>query len=296
MQSQVIVPLDGSASAEAILPHALLFAQQRQCILTLLQIVTPSDLPGATDKVMPDNWSEGEVLSTQRYDELIFLLAARFFHLYKVNPDFSYITQDWFLIALAILALADSFADKIPSVDHIWDAIHTVLRPIAGALVAAASSQAVAGPGLVTALALGGAVAGATHATKATTRLASTATTVGFGNILLSVGEDIVMVASVLLSLLAPSIMVIALALLLVLFFLLLPFIGLCWLLRSSALFSERMSEVASTGRTYQRLGVKHTAAGFLWQAVALLLPYITQVGIPSVGYPLSPCVTDSSA
>jgi hypothetical protein len=157
---------------------------------------------------------------------LSFALAARFFHLYKLNPDFSYITQDWFLIALAILALADIFADKIPGVDHIWDAIHTVLRPIAGALVAAASGQAVAGPGLVTALALGGAVAGATHATKATTRVASTATTVGFGNIFLSVGEDIVMVASVLLSLLAPSIMVIALALLLVLFFLLLPFIG----------------------------------------------------------------------
>jgi hypothetical protein len=157
---------------------------------------------------------------------LSFALAARFFHLYKVNPDFAYITQDWFLIALAMLALADIFADKIPGVDHIWDAIHTVLRPIAGALVAAASGQAVAGPGLVTALAFGGTVAGATHATKATTRIASTAATVGFGNIFLSVGEDIVMVASVLLSLLAPSIMVIALALLLVLFFLLLPLIG----------------------------------------------------------------------
>ena len=46
MQSQVIVPLDGSASAEAILPHALLFAQRGQSILTLLQIVTPSGLPG----------------------------------------------------------------------------------------------------------------------------------------------------------------------------------------------------------------------------------------------------------
>ena len=36
MQSQVIVPLDGSASAEAILPHALLFAQRGRSILTML--------------------------------------------------------------------------------------------------------------------------------------------------------------------------------------------------------------------------------------------------------------------
>ena len=53
MQSQVIVPLDGSASAEAILPHALLFAQRGQSILTLLQIVTPSGLPEVRDRMIP---------------------------------------------------------------------------------------------------------------------------------------------------------------------------------------------------------------------------------------------------
>ena len=67
MQSQVIVPLDGSASAEAILPHALLFAQRGQSILTLLQIVTPSGLPGVRDRMIPDNWSEGEEIWGQDY-------------------------------------------------------------------------------------------------------------------------------------------------------------------------------------------------------------------------------------
>src|SRR6266568_8359706 len=67
MQSQVIVPLDGSASAEAILPHALLFAQWRRSIMTLLQIVTPSSLPGVSDRMMPDNWSEGEEIWGQDY-------------------------------------------------------------------------------------------------------------------------------------------------------------------------------------------------------------------------------------
>ncbi|HEX6552952.1 MAG TPA: universal stress protein [Ktedonobacteraceae bacterium] len=67
MQSQVIVPLDGSASAEAILPHALLFAQREQSILTLLQIVTPSGSPGVRDRMIPDNWSEGEQIWGQDY-------------------------------------------------------------------------------------------------------------------------------------------------------------------------------------------------------------------------------------
>jgi len=67
MQSQVIVPLDGSASAEAILPHALLFAQWRRSIMTLLQIVTPSSLPGVSDRMIPDNWSEGEEIWGQDY-------------------------------------------------------------------------------------------------------------------------------------------------------------------------------------------------------------------------------------
>jgi nucleotide-binding universal stress UspA family protein len=67
MQSQVIVPLDGSASAEAILPHALLFAQRGRSILTLLQIVTPSGLPGVRDRMIPDNWSEGEEIWGQDY-------------------------------------------------------------------------------------------------------------------------------------------------------------------------------------------------------------------------------------
>src|SRR5438067_10395779 len=40
------------------------------------------------------------------------------------------------LITIAVLYLIEFIADKIPSVDHIWDVIHTVIRPIAGALVA----------------------------------------------------------------------------------------------------------------------------------------------------------------
>ncbi|TMC18495.1 MAG: DUF4126 domain-containing protein [Chloroflexi bacterium] len=139
---------------------------------------------------------------------LSFSISARFFHLYKVNPNFSYITQDWFMIALAILTLVDIFADKIPVVDHVWDMIHTVLRPIAGAIVAAASQEQLTGPGLPVVLVLGAGLAGMVHTTKATTRVAATAMTAGFLNTVMSIVEDIIVVLTTALSLLMPVVMV----------------------------------------------------------------------------------------
>src|SRR6266487_1431827 len=59
---------------------------------------------------------------------LSFAISARWLHLYKVNPTFAFITSNWCIIAL---------------VDHAWDATHTFVRPLAGALVAAASSNRV---------------------------------------------------------------------------------------------------------------------------------------------------------
>jgi len=154
---------------------------------------------------------------------LSFSLSARFFHLYKVNPNFSYVTQDWFMIALAILALADLFADKIPAVDHVWDMIHTILRPIAGAIVAAASQEQLAGPGLPVALVLGAGLAGMMHTTKATTRVASTAMTGGLLNTIMSIVEDVIVVFTTALSLFVPVVMVILLILFVGVFLLAVP-------------------------------------------------------------------------
>src|SRR5579863_6010165 len=72
---------------------------------------------------------------------LAFSISVRWLHLYKVNPNMAFITQNWFIAALVILTILDFVADKIPLIDHVWDAIHTVVRPLAGAVVAAASSS-----------------------------------------------------------------------------------------------------------------------------------------------------------
>lgn len=171
---------------------------------------------------------------------LAFAIAARWLHLYNVNPNFAFITQPWFLILLAVLALADLFADKIPGIDHVWDAIHTVIRPIAGAFVAAASDNRIhvlpnstytgehmmamglnLSLSLVVVMILGGVLALMTHLTKASTRVASTATTAGLLNIVLSIVEDIGVVIATLLSLFAPAVMFIVILLFVLLFLLL---------------------------------------------------------------------------
>jgi hypothetical protein len=95
------------------------------------------------------------------------------------------------LIVIAVLYLVEFAADKIPAVDHVWDVIHTLIRPAAGALVAwaAVSDRIPHGAVIVASVIAGGAALGS-HATKATIRGASTLTTLGLGNPVLSLLED----------------------------------------------------------------------------------------------------------
>ena len=171
---------------------------------------------------------------------LAFAVSARWLHLYKVNPAFSFVTQTWFMALLLILALADLFADKIPVVDHLWDAIHTAIRPLAGALVAAASDNSIHIPNtttllghqvmtmglnlpvsLIVVMIIGAVLALMTHTTKAATRVASTATTAGLLNIVLSFVEDIGVLITTLLALFAPVVMFVIVILFVIVFVLL---------------------------------------------------------------------------
>ena len=98
------------------------------------------------------------------------------------------------IIIAGILYLLEFLADKIPWVDSAWDAVHTVIRPIGGALLAI---QVLGHPSpaftIVVALLAGGASL-ITHTAKSTTRLASNASPEPFSNIALSLGEDIAVV------------------------------------------------------------------------------------------------------
>jgi hypothetical protein len=117
------------------------------------------------------------------------------------------------LIVVGVLYLIEFVADKIPTVDHIWDVVHTFIRPVAGALVAwaAVSNQIPRGAVIVATIIAGGAALGA-HATKATVRGASTVTTAGIGNPILSVIEDVFAFVSAIVALLLPWLVIVVLA------------------------------------------------------------------------------------
>jgi Domain of unknown function (DUF4126) len=109
------------------------------------------------------------------------------------------------LIVSGVACAVEFIADKIPWVDSIWDAIHTVVRPFGGALIAVATAgdTSPAVEGLI-ALA-GGALAATTHFSKAGTRAVVNTSPEPFSNWILSLGEDVFVVGLGVLALKYPA-------------------------------------------------------------------------------------------
>lgn len=94
------------------------------------------------------------------------------------------------LIAAGVAFAVEFVSDKIPWVDSIWDAVHTVIRPV-GAAVLAATAYGEMDPLVKTLLVIAcGGVALSSHATKAATRLAVNQSPEPFSNIALSLAGD----------------------------------------------------------------------------------------------------------
>jgi hypothetical protein len=123
------------------------------------------------------------------------------------------------LIVVGVLYAVEFVADKIPAVDHVWDVIHTFIRPLAGALVAwaAVSDKLPKGAVIFASIIAGGTALGA-HLTKASVRTASTVTTGGLANPLLSLIEDVFAFGNTVLAILLPW-LVIAVAFAVLIFF-----------------------------------------------------------------------------
>ncbi|MER5887685.1 DUF4126 domain-containing protein [Streptomyces sp. NPDC001941] len=95
------------------------------------------------------------------------------------------------LIVAGVLFLCEAVADKIPYVDSVWDTVHTVVRPVSGAVVAALlAGQSGSLPELA-AGAVGGSTALASHLVKAGTRMAVNTSPEPFSNVVLSTAEDL---------------------------------------------------------------------------------------------------------
>ena len=102
--------------------------------------------------------------------------------------------SDLIITAAIVMYAIEFFADKIPWVDSLWDAIHTVIRPLGGALIAV-TTLGEASPATETLVGLlGGTLAASTHFTKAGTRAVANTSPEPFSNWLLSLGEDVFVV------------------------------------------------------------------------------------------------------
>jgi len=117
-------------------------------------------------------------------------LAARYGWV-ALPAQFQLFNNDVVIVAAIVMYAVEFFADKIPYFDSVWDAVHTAIRPVGGAVIAVATLGD-ASPemkGLVALL--GGAVAASSHLTKTSTRAAANTSPEPFSNWILSLGEDV---------------------------------------------------------------------------------------------------------
>jgi hypothetical protein len=101
------------------------------------------------------------------------------------------LANNWIIGIAGAGALAEFFADKIAWVDSLWDAIHSVVRPIGGALLSMAIIDGGDPAWQVGSFLLGGGAAFLAHAGKAGARAMVNASPEPFSNVVVSTGEDL---------------------------------------------------------------------------------------------------------
>jgi hypothetical protein len=154
-------------------------------------------------------------------------LASRFDWV-SLPPQFKVFDNDIVIGLALVLYVVEFIADKVPWFDSLWDAVHTVIRPIGGAVIAVVTlgDASPTMEGLVALL--GGTLAAGSHFTKAGTRAVANASPEPFSNWILSLAEDVFVVGLGVLALKYPAATAVVVT---VLFILILMFAG--WIVRA---------------------------------------------------------------
>lgn len=116
------------------------------------------------------------------------------FGIIHLPPSLQGLSHPVILILAVVLYVVEFFADKIPYVDTVWDAIHTFIRPPAAALLAYSAASSAPAEWRWGAALLAGGVALTSHGTKASARAAVNTLPEPFSNWALSLGEDVLAV------------------------------------------------------------------------------------------------------
>jgi hypothetical protein len=124
------------------------------------------------------------------YATVAVLGLTQHFHLVDLPPQFRAFDHPVVIAVALTMYLVEFVADKIPWFDSVWDAVHTVVRPLGGAWIAVNTMGDAAPISTAIAALLGGGLAMTTHVTKASTRAAVNVSPEPFSNWMLSLSED----------------------------------------------------------------------------------------------------------
>jgi Domain of unknown function (DUF4126) len=138
------------------------------------------------------------------YATVAILGLAQRYGWVDLPPQFEVFDNNIVIGAAVVLYAVEFVADKVPWFDSLWDAVHTFIRPVGGALIAVAtlgdSSPTIEG---LVAL-LGGTLAAGSHFTKAGTRAVANTSPEPFSNWILSFSEDLFVIGLATLALKYP--------------------------------------------------------------------------------------------
>lgn len=137
-------------------------------------------------------WASGLRL----YAVMFFAGLLASFGIVTLPGDLTVLSHPLVLAASGLMFFIEFFADKIPGVDSLWDALQTFVRIPAGALMAAASLGVHTDPALVLAAGIvGGALASSSHFAKAGTRALINTSPEPFSNWVASFSEEALVAA-----------------------------------------------------------------------------------------------------
>ena len=148
---------------------------------------------------------------------LTVALLAKFTNLINLQEPWDALTNWWIIGVLAVLLVIEELADKIPAVDTVNDIIQTLIRPTAGAILFAATTQQSINMHPVLAFGCGVILAGTVHVIKAGARPAVTAMTAGTGNPIVSTVEDIISAVTSIIAIIFPYLVAVWFVLLVIL-------------------------------------------------------------------------------
>ncbi|HEY5425270.1 MAG TPA: DUF4126 domain-containing protein [Candidatus Tumulicola sp.] len=135
---------------------------------------------------------------------LTAVAVAAHFHLVHPPDAFAWLGSTAAMWTLGAFAVVEMLADKVPLLDHVLHVAQIALKPAAGAILVGGAVHAQSHEALVTLMILGGLNALGVHAAVAAVRGASTVTTGGVANPVVSTAEDAGSIGALILTFIAP--------------------------------------------------------------------------------------------